>query len=50
MSAEKGRPSGSRDRLTSAFIDNLADDFEGAACQDFSINLPMSPSRTALRR
>ncbi len=28
MSAEKGRPSGSRDRLTSAFIDNLADDFE----------------------
>ena len=28
MSAEKGRPPGSRDRLTNAFIAKLADDFE----------------------
>ncbi len=28
MSAEKGRPPGSRDQLTSDFIDKLAEDFE----------------------
>ncbi len=28
MSAEKGRPRGGRDRLTSAFVDKLAADFE----------------------
>ncbi len=32
MSAEKGRAPGSRDRLTSAFIAKLADDFKANGC------------------
>ncbi len=32
MSAEKGRPPGNRDQLTSAFIAKLADDFEANGC------------------
>ena len=32
MSAEKGRPPGNRDQLTSALIAKLADDFEANGC------------------